>query len=486
MNNDLLTSSMGWYPAGNEINWLENKRQVAPFFTVAAKNPKELVDSLLSQNNQDWNITTWTDFDGLTDFSRSVSQYCLLVLNNELFIKAAKDSKFLNRLMLILLRYDLAAARLGYQDEGMVGVAFSRRHFIGRNKFIKYGNLVHDLYKFYESVSSNLGVVYLNNSKGAPTDWYEPTHSEAIGWRSGPNGKRTNQELLALLSVPPNQVISMDLKSPLWTCLNNEWYDHGRILRGYVGLKAELQIPGKFQHGWQTETGLDGEQGYKDEVRGGKTSVYIWNRRNLENCEREGITQAEPVGAPFIYRDDGPDPSCAENKLLAIPFHSVPEYIIYSDWRSYASKLLVMSKERGFSGLTICLHYFDYKNEEVVKAIRGVGVDVVCLGDPMTRRFMDRCVNLIRYHAAVVSDRVCSAGLYSMMLDRPFFVYGEVLECPDPLVGLGVNKSWLKKNMASVLEFTGKVDKDLAERELGLEFKKSKQELQDLLWGHCL
>ena len=486
MHNDMITSSMGWYPVAGTLSAVENKRQVAPFFTIVAKNAEEILPNLRHQTMQDFNLAQWTDQTGLTDFSCSASQYCLLVMNNRVFNTAIEDKKFLVRVMLNLLRYDIAYARLGFP---VAGVVFARKHFVGRDKFIRYGSLVHDLHKFYSSVSSNLALIDLLLPKRKPEDWAEPLGSTACGWRNGPNDPRhTNDTLLSLLSVPPVDVYSAisGKINCLWTCIPNEWYEHGKLLRKCVGLESDLQIPGKLQHGWQTETGLDGEQGYKDEVRINRLPVYIWNSRNLENCKAEGVDHVVPMGAPFIYRSNGNDPGPAENKLLVFPFHSVPEYQIYSDWAKFSVAMLDTAKERGFNGATICLHHFDYQNERVRTEIRASGVDVVCLGDPMARCFMDRLVDLIRYHSAVASDRVCSAGLYSMLLNRPFFVYGEALENPDPIVGLGANRVWLKENMPSVLEFTGKVDKDLAERELGLEFKKSKQELQDLLWGHCL
>ena len=485
MHSDLLTSSMGWYSPTVTLAAVVNKRQVAPFFTIVGKNAEEIVANLKNQTLQDFNLAQWTDQQGLTDFSCSGSQYCLLITDNKNFNATTSDPKFLMRLMLNLLRYDISYARLCWP---MAGLVFARKHFVGRKKFIKYGSISHDLYKFYSSVSSNMALLD-SDIKAKPRDWFEPTTNISDGWRDGPNDANfSNEVLLNFLSVPPADLYT-DISGKigvLWTCLPNEWYEHAAIMRQYVRLESELQIPGKVQHGWQTETGFDGEQGYKDEIRIHKLNSYIWNRRNLEACRKEGMDRVEPIGAPFIYRDDGYDPGPAENKLLSIPFHSVPEYQIYSDWKKFTDGMLQTAKEKGFDGLTICLHFFDYQNEQVRKAVKDAGADLICLGEPMGRKFMDRCANLIRYHSAVTSDRVCSAGFYALMLNRPFFVSGEVLENPDPLVGLGANRRWLKENMPSVLHFDGSVDRTLAEKELGLEFKKTPEELQDLLWGHCL
>jgi hypothetical protein len=478
---------MGWYSPTGEVSSVPNKRQVAPFFTIVAKNADEILPNLLNQTYQDWNIAHWTDQDGLTDFSCSVSQYCLLVMNNRIFNESTKDSKFILRLVLLLLRYDIAYARIGFP---VAGIVFNRRHFVGRGKFVKSVNLVHDLYKFYRSVSSNLAQIDLADPKSKPVHWNEPVHNGTQGWRIGPNNLDHNvTTTLKYLSSPPEGICirpGEKYNSFLWTCLSNEYYEHASILRKYVGLEAEIQITGKLQHGWQTETGFDGEQGYKDEIRVNRLQALIWNRRNLENCQREGIDHATSIGAPFIYRDNGDDPGPAENKLLVLPHHSVPEYQIYSDWKKFSEETVKMAQDKGFSGVTICLHHFDYTNDNVLNAVKSSGALVVSIGGPLAERFMDRCVDLIRYHAAVASDRVSSAGLYSMMLNRPFFVYGEPLENPDPMVGLGANRKWLKDNMPSVLEFTGQADKELADRELGMEFKKDKKELQDLLWGYVL
>ena len=120
MHNDLLTSSMGWYPPSELLAAVANKRQIAPFFTIAAINADELVTNLRQQTNQDFNLTRWTDQSNLTDFSCSISQYCLLVMDNKVFNEATKDNKFLMRLMLNLLRYDIAYARIGFPVAGLV------------------------------------------------------------------------------------------------------------------------------------------------------------------------------------------------------------------------------------------------------------------------------------------------------------------------------------------------------------------------------
>jgi len=320
-----------------------------------------------------------------------------------------------------------------------------------------------------------------------------PVHYACSGYWNAPlarpvgHAKRIELET-ALNAYPDFLCRKFDNKSGLWTCHANEWYEHQTILRRYMGMKADLQIYGKLQHGWQSGCGIDGERGYKPELAQHRFPVFLWSARNLAAAHAEGFTWAKAIGSSFLYRTPFPDPGPSGKGLLAFPYHSIPEYPLVADWHRVAADLLVTAKEHGFDRVTVSLHYYDHMNAGTCEALREAGVDVITMGNPSEPYFMDRFDFAVREHAAVTSDRICTAGFYAEILGRPFFVSGTALrsEPIDPDEGPGADRDWIAREFPEFSAFDGQLHREVALRELGTEFKQSPSDLLQTLYGWCI
>lgn len=476
----------------------EAQRVVAPLFTIGAATREDAVivaKAIAEQSIANEAIVLGDSCKEDTQpFRRTLGRYAIFVpFSCGQFARLlGADRQLLMRLAAVLFRYCPAGLILKDRHTTL-GIVADRLLFLGRYRFPKRSDLYRDLCTYIADLGQ-LGTYDLANALAEPETHDSYLASDATGYWEGLLARPSSPEDRHYASICLNAYPSFLPKSTnrgeaLWTCLANEWYDHGKILRSYIGFDVEIQINGKVQHGWQSGCGIDGERGYKPEAKKVGFPIYAWSRRNLEVARAEGFAKVRAIGAPFIYRDFGQDPGPADSKsLLCFPYHSIPEYRVSTDWRLYGENLLATARSLGFSSVTVCLHWHDYAHESTREAARSSGVEIVTLGHPESPRFMNRCVMLIREHAAVTSDRICTSGIYAAALNRPFFVSGEELKSdpPDPDVGLGADRKWIKKEMPEFLEFTGKVHLGTALRELGAEYKLSKEQLRQTLYGWCL
>lgn len=476
----------------------EAQRTIAPLFTIGAVTREDaaiIAKAIAEQSIANEAVVLEEPCKEDTQpFRRTLGRYAIFVPFScgQFAGLLGADRRLLMRLAVVLFRYCPAGMVLKY-GHTTLGLVVDRLLFLGRYRFPKRSDLYRDLCTYVADLGQ-LGVYDLADALAEPQIHESYLANDATGYWDGLLSRPSDLKDRCYASTCLNAYPSFLPKSAnrgeaLWTCLANEWYDHGRILRSYIGLDAEIQINGKVQHGWQSGCGIDGERGYKPEAKKIGFPIYVWSYRNLEAARSEGFDRVRAIGAPFIYRDFGQDPGPADPKsLLCFPYHSIPEYRISADWRQHGDNLLAKAESLGFSSVTVCLHWYDYAHEPTREVIRGSGVEVVTIGHPESPMFMNRCVMLIREHAAVTSDRICTAGIYAAALNRPFFISGEELKSdpPDPDAGCGADREWIRKEMPGFLEFTGNVHSQIALRELGAEYKLSKEQLRQVLYGWCL
>lgn len=428
---------------------------------------------------------------GVASLQQTFGRYVVIVAGTavgSLAHLAREHEHLMLRLALVLLRYQPAMLYLAVGQE-IVGVCLDRQLFVGRSVIPSSGDLTGDLHR-YAACLGHVGSYRLDEPLSAPISQPPPLPAAtADGYWPSPllpvSTALDRDALEKCVDACPSFLFRRD--QPLWTCLANDWYEHRTVLRRYVGMEADIQIHGKVQHGWQSGCGIDGERGYKPEHFQGRFPVFVWNRRNAETARADGV-EATAIGAPFVYADLPPDPGPSDRSLLCFPYHSVPEYPLQTDWRQHADRLHDVARTHGFSRVTVCLHHFDFDNTETRDTLREAGVAVVTAGGALEPFFLARLIHLIREHAAVTSDRICTAGLYAEALGRPFFLSGEPLRSdpPDPDFGLGADRAWIRREMPEFLMFTGQTHRSVAMRELGEEYKRSRAELRRLLYGWML
>lgn len=493
------TYGLGSSPGDPMLLWpaREDRLRIAPDITIGLAEHCDRVQfakALAVQTVKSVNLLEsiwWASFDA---FHVTTGRYALVVLpERDHFLAQVMHAQhgLLLRCLLVMLRYKPGLLYLTVNGI-YVGILIDRAMFVDAWKMPFTGHLIFDLHRFAWALGV-VGQYEIADPCAEPTQTDPPTHYVCAGYWNSPLGRPASyaermQLERALNAYPDFLCRKFDNKSGLWTCHANEWYDHQTILRRYIGMKADLQIYGKVQHGWQSGCGIDGERGYKPELAQHRFPVFLWSKRNLDAAHAEGFTWAKAIGAPFLYRPSFPDPGPSGRGLLAFPYHSLPEYPLAADWHRVASDLLATAKEHGFDRATVSLYYYDYLNGEACKAIRESGVDVITFGNPSEPYFMDRLDYAIREHAAVTSDRVCTAGFYAEILDRPFFVSGTALRSdpPDPDEGPGADRDWIRREFPGFLTFDGRCHREVAERELGLEFKQSPSDLLRTLYGWLL
>jgi len=271
--------------------------------------------------------------------------------------------------------------------------------------------------------------------------------------------------------------------------LSNLWYQHQQIIVAAMDLDSRLvPLPGKLQNGWQPGTGLDGEQGMKLEVIADRLPFYLWSRRALDNARAEGLDWGEAIGAPFIYAFDGNLLPSGNESLLAFPTHSVdPDYPV-AGWEVYADGLLAFARSEGLTPIAVCLYWRDFECAQTCSVFGKRGIETTSLGDPFQYGFFDRYVALARKHAVVTSERMCSAGAYALWCGRPFVVTSTPLAAthPDLDIGPAGDPEWLQHEFPELLHLDGKVHREVAERELGLEFKKTPEALREAIFVRML
>ena len=471
----------------------EERIENAPFLTIASTDPVWLRHSVSKQTMSDYRALECPLNDDLSVFCMTVGRYAFAILDNKRVLGAVESQKSLfMRLASVLLRYQPSMLILTYGFR-TVGYVFDRALFMGRAHFPRSNDGVFlDLWR-YMTMLGDVFSYEISNAWATPVEMVSPARARRfVGRYKTPLSLANGPEreiLLRCLNAYPN-FLPTEGRSGLWTCLANDWYEQRSILRRYIELEADLFIDGKLQHGWQSGCGIDGERGYKPEIIAGKIPVFLWSSRNVLLAKKDGILWANAIGAPIIYRENFPDPGPQGNRLLAFPYHSVPEYPIASDWRIFGSEIKDAASAAGFDGVTICLHSYDFDNDETREVLRRDGLEVVTVGDSLSPGFVDRLQDLIQNHAAVVSDRICTAGIYAEYWNRPFWVVGTPLipTPPDPDYGLGADRDWIAREMPVFLKehASSQESRDVALRELGMEFKQSRLDLTRTLYGEFI
>ncbi len=262
--------------------------------------------------------------------------------------------------------------------------------------------------------------------------------------------------------------------------VSNHYYGHSRILRQYCHTTAEGTLPGRLQHGWVT--------GHGHAIRFFKEPwpKYVWSRRNLDLCNRDGAKNVVVIGAPFLYL---PDPAPIKDlppqrSLLAYPFHGWEQDELVADMERYARSLEDLARE-GFGPITVCLYWKEYENPMMRLVFEKRGFSVTSNGHrDGNHDFLLRQRKQLLEHVYVTSNRVCTALFYGLVIGRKAFLHG-------PPMGLSKSKDPTGKlfgqwqNVAfpelSFEAFDDHAHVSIGERELGLEFKQSPDQLRKTL-----
>lgn len=263
---------------------------------------------------------------------------------------------------------------------------------------------------------------------------------------------------------------------------SNGHYSHRTILNRYAGVPEGTPLPGLLQHGWNHDLGA---------VRGDvliprPDPFFLWNRRNLDHCQRAGLDHAVAVGAPFLYLPPAEAPPAAPRSLIAIPLHSWEKVKIQQDFEQYAAALAQIAEQ--FRQVTVSLYWFDYQDPANRAVFERRGMQVVTVGarDGNPNFLLDQRRMLLQ-HSHVTSNRVQTGLFYALALGLRGFLYGPPMGVEDRIDRSGeLFDAWQRREFAE-LDWQRFGDDDLTwlgERELGKEFVNTPEQLRDLLQWH--
>lgn len=299
-----------------------------------------------------------------------------------------------------------------------------------------------------------------------------------------PSEADVEARLAVAADAPPSP-----LYEPVVAFASNDWYGQRHALNRYVGLKdARTRLHGRVQHGWQTCCGFEGEQGRKPEVLALRCPAFVWARHNLKHAHEEGMDWAQAIGSPFFYLDWPEDPATFAplgTGLLVFPYHSAPsDAYVVDGWAEWARKLRKFATAIGFdrtqAPVTVCFHPLDWHQR---RCLSGLEIQATCIGSVHCPDYLQRCAWLIGRHAMVLSDRVCTAGFYAMWLGREWMVGGPKLYSVPlaPNEDLYADRRWIRRRFPGLLR--GAAHRGVAAEQLGLEFKRSREDLRALMYG---
>jgi hypothetical protein len=258
----------------------------------------------------------------------------------------------------------------------------------------------------------------------------------------------------------------------------NRFYGHVHLLAKYCGLEGSPWINGYLQHGWNATDGFGNYLGSKRSA-----NKYVWSKRCENIIKQNGKKNVFSIGAPWLYLSDV-DPQATNQKrsgVVAYPAHS-------SSWSKLGDTSLEYANflKDKYGSVTVVLHRYDYANTKEKQTYESVGHQVKTHGngtpwenefDPM---FLRNQRDLLSGFSVVVSNVMSTAVLYAASLGLKAEIGGPV----DYSITNADDKA--SQTGDGLTNWNSMINQspDLWKEELGLDCKKSPQELKEILgWG---
>jgi len=264
----------------------------------------------------------------------------------------------------------------------------------------------------------------------------------------------------------------------------NLFYGHTNIIREYTAYSSILPLPIGIQHGWLPLASKDDA-----DVDSILPELWVWSDRIKKEYDTLGLNKnIRVIGAPIIYIECEQNEGKEKKGTIAFPGHSSHCVDIIGDYEKYAEQLAGLSEE--FHPITICLYYLD-----IAKGYSNVferkGFKVVSNGDMLAKEFLYNFIDNVGKCKYATTNEISSACLYASYLGLKVFYYGlqfDYFNNSDPHHPNGyvyVYKEALIKELKEKWSFKNigqyEQQREFAKKELGVEHKKSPEELKDIL-----
>lgn len=268
--------------------------------------------------------------------------------------------------------------------------------------------------------------------------------------------------------------------------IQNHYYGHSAVLALYCGMNRLRHVSGLIQHGWTVSSPVTAQFG--DFADWGPTRRRLswtsssrgWKPDDKGNFFDDGSPMLYAIGAPYLYLLDAAKSAGRlappSERTLVLPLHGTALLKVNGDHKAYSR----MVKEREGEA-TVCLHFDDMHNEEILDAWRGAGHEVISAGDRRDPEFIGRILWMMSAARRVVSNRLSTSIMYASVSGADVAVYGPDFTlganaAADP--GLVMRDLWPEFYEESTPQ---PVLRQIAEAELGRGDMRSPEELKQLL-----
>jgi len=256
----------------------------------------------------------------------------------------------------------------------------------------------------------------------------------------------------------------------------NRFYGHIDIFAQYCGIDKTPWLNGYLQHGWNGCDGFSHYSGYKRRAK-----KYIWSKRALADQQLLGGSHNFVIGSPWLYSLKMNQPlknANRSNKIIAYPLHSqpwAPKNYLHSEYANYLDK--------EFGSVTVCLHWSEYKNTDIINTYEDMGHKVVTNGvgtpwlENFDKNFLTVQQNHLKNHETFTTNAMQTSVLYalSMGLNIHFGGPASWVKKIDESGTYGKygQEFWRKKAISE--------PEELWKIELGFDEIKSAENLKDIL-----
>ena len=289
--------------------------------------------------------------------------------------------------------------------------------------------------------------------------------------------------------------------------LDNNWYGHRFILAEYCGIKDRPSFS-SIQHGWAAyyNEGFfakqpDGSFGSNKRLN---FPYLVWSNEIEEKCNKNGLKNVHSIGSPFIYlceilkTNENDNYNQNHSGVLFFPSHNT---IYHKDaWSDH--DLIITEIEKISEGpYTVCFYYEDIKSKEV-DIYRKRNWNIISCGSRNDKHMLYKQYMEIIKHKMIITTEVCTPLFYGMFLKKktkllksinnkkifdriesrldkstvPFDYKSQAISYEK------YEKKLIEKYPSIINEFLDENKGfEIAKNELGLNSKKSSQELKKLL-----
>jgi hypothetical protein len=258
----------------------------------------------------------------------------------------------------------------------------------------------------------------------------------------------------------------------------NRFYGHLHILAKYCGLDGQPWLNGYLQHGWNATDGFGNYLGSKR-----ISNKFVWSKRCEAIIRKNGNNNVQAIAAPWLYLEDIFPLSHNIEKagIIAYPAHTATWSKMGDTTKEY-SKFL----RDKYGPVTVVLHRYDYADKSKIENFEGIGhiVKTHGVGTPWETNFdllfLKKQRDLIAKHATVVSNTFSTAILYATSLGLNAEIGGPIdyslTNIDDKVSQVGDGSiNW------NDLISDKNIQKKLWIEELGLNCKRSSEELREIL-----